>query len=119
MERRILKAMWRCDGNLEPLYEVEDKENEILVTFDLPRVRKESVEVHTTEDSLEVIARMHDTICWERWGSIQKNITFEVFRKQIRLPERANPEDASASFKNGILKVSLPKVQRKVVINIE
>ena len=119
MERDIINATWRCDGNLEPLCEVEDREDEILVTFDLPRVRKENVEINTTEDTVEVIAKMSDSICWERWGSIQKRITFEAFRKQIKLPEKTNPGKTTASFKNGILKITLPKMRKKVLIKIE
>ncbi len=119
MERRIIRATWGYDGNLEPLCEVEDKEDEILVTFDLPRVRKENVEINTTEDTVEVMAKMSDAICWERWGSIQKKITFQAFRKQIRLPEPIDQEKTSATFKNGILRINLPKVRKKVFIPIE
>jgi HSP20 family protein len=119
MERRIIRTTWGYDGNLEPLYEVEDKEDEISVTFDLPRVRKENVEINTTENTVEVIARMSDAVCWERWGGIQKRITFQALRKQIRLPEPIDPEKASALFKNGILRINLPKVRRKVLISIE
>ena len=119
IERRIIRTTWRYDGCLEPLYEMEDKEDEISVTFDLPRVRKENVEINTTENTVEVIARMSDAVCWERWGGIQKRLTFQAFRKQIRLPEPIDPERTSASFKNGVLKINLPKVRRKVMINIE
>jgi HSP20 family protein len=117
--RRMLKATWGYDGNLEPLYEVEDKEDAILVTFDLPRVRKENVEIYTTEDTVEIMAKMSDAVCWERWGGIQKRITFQAFRKQIRLPEKIEPEKAAASFKNGILRITLPKIRGKVFIPIE
>jgi len=119
IERRIIRTTWGYDGCLEPLYEVEDKEDAILVTFDLPRVRKENVEINTTENTVDVIAKMSDAVCWERWGSIQKRISFQAFRKQIRLPELVDPEKVSASFKNGILRINLPKVRRKVLINIE
>ena len=119
IERRIIKATWEHNGSLEPLYEVEEKEDEILVTFDLPRVRKENVEINTTEDTLEVIAKMSDAVCWERWGVVQKKITFQAFRKQIRLPASIEPENAHAAFKSGILRITLPKIRRKVVINIE
>jgi len=119
IERRILKATWGQNGDLEPLYEVEDKDDEILVTFDLPRVRKENVEINTTEDTVEVIAKMSDAVCWERWGVVQKQITFQSFRKQIRLPAPIDTEKAHASLRNGILRIKLPKVRRKVLIPIE
>nr|QNO54396.1 hypothetical protein JEICAKEA_00006 [Methanosarcinales archaeon ANME-1 ERB7] len=119
IERGITKAMWGYDGNLEPLYDVEDKGSEILVTFDLPRVKKEDVEINTTEDTVEVIAKMSNTICWERWGGVQKRITFQAFKKQIRFPVHIDPEKATASFKNGILRINLPKMRRAVLIGID
>ncbi|MHC1577645.1 MAG: Hsp20/alpha crystallin family protein [Candidatus Methanospirareceae archaeon] len=114
----IEKATWGYDGNLEPLYEVEEREDEFLVTFDLPRVRREDVEVNTTKDTVEVVARMSRAICWEHWGSVQRKITFQAFRKRIRLPEQVEPEKASAIFKKGILQINLPKARRKVVVPI-
>jgi HSP20 family protein len=119
IERRILRATWGHNGNLVPLYELEDENDAFLVTFDLPRVSKENVEINTTEDSVEVIAKMSNAVCWERWGIVQKEISFQSFRKQIRLPEPIEPEKAHASFKNGILRITLPKIRRKVQITIE
>jgi HSP20 family protein len=119
IERRILKATWEHNGNLEPLYEVEDKGDEILVTFDLPRVRKEDITIHTTEDTVEITAKMSNAVCWERWGVIQKKITFQAFRKHIKLSEPIEPERAEASFKGGVLRITLPKVRRKVLIKVD
>lgn len=118
MERGLLKATWGYNGNLEPLYEVDDLEDEILVTFDLPRVRKEDVEVHTTRDTVEVTARMSNAVCWARWGVVQKKIAFQSFRKQIRLPEPIEPDRAEATLKNGVLRISLPKARQKVSIKL-
>jgi HSP20 family protein len=119
IERRIIKATWGYDGNLEPLYDIEDKGDEIHVTFDLPRVRKEDVAINTTEDTVEVIAKMSNAVCWERWGGIQKRITFQAFKKQIRFLEHIEPEKTTASFKNGILRINLPKMRREVLIDVE
>ncbi len=119
IERRIIKATWGYNGNLEPLYEVEDTGDEIIVTFDLPRVKREDVEIHTTEDTLEVTAKMTEAVCWERWGSIQRQISFNRFRKQIKLPEPIEPDKASASFRNGILRIILPKKRNKVFIPVQ
>jgi HSP20 family molecular chaperone IbpA len=61
---------------------------------------------------------MSNAVCWERWGILQKKITFQAFRKQIKLPEPIEPERAEASFKSGILQITLPKVRRKVLIKV-
>ncbi len=79
---------------------------------------KENVEINTTGDTLEVIARVSNAVCWERWGAVQKKISFQAFRKQIRLPEPIEPDKAFASLKNGILRITLPKIRQKVLINV-
>ncbi len=119
IERRIIKATWGYNGDLEPLYELEDTGDEIIVTFDLPRVKRENVEINTTEDTVEITAKMSEAVCWERWGSVQRRISFTQFRKQIRLPEPIEPEKASASFRNGVLRIILPKKRRKVFIPVQ
>ncbi len=118
MERDLLKATWSYNGNLEPLCEVEDLEDLFLVTVDLPRVKKEDVEVHTTRNTLEVTARMSNAVCWEHWGVVQKKIAFQAFKKLIRLPEPIAPEQAEATLKNGVLRIALPKIRQKVSIKL-
>jgi HSP20 family protein len=115
----ILKSSWNRDGHLEPLSELENKADEIVVTFDLPRVRKEDIEINTTENTLEVIAQMSNAICWQRWGVVQRKVSFQSFRKLIQLPEPIEPEKVQASLKSGILTITLPKIRRKVPIRVE
>ncbi|MDF2956149.1 Hsp20/alpha crystallin family protein [Candidatus Alkanophaga liquidiphilum] len=119
MLKKDIWAMWRHDGCLEPLYEMENRENEIVVTIDLPYVRKDDIKVYVTENMLEVSAEMRSAVSWERWGSIQRRITFSRFKKQIHLPEKVNPDEVSATFKNGVLRITLPKVRRHVPIKVE
>ncbi len=119
LERILLRSSWNRDGNLEPLYELDNRADEIVVTFDLPRVRKEDIEINTTEHSLEVIAQMSNAVCWQRWGVVQRKVSFQSFKKQIRLPEPIEADKAHASLQSGILVITLPKVSRKVPIHVD
>ena len=117
-ERRILRSSWMQDGKLEPLHEIEDRGDAFVLTFDLPNVRKEDVEVKTTEDTVEVSARMQRAVCWERWGCVQRSVSFEAFKKTVRLPEKVNAEEAKATLKNGILQIILPKKKKRVSVPV-
>lgn len=116
----LMRPSWDATEKcLVPLVNIEDRNNEIIVTIDLPCVeRKEDIDLNVTEDNLEIIARMKKSIKWERWGTSQRHLEFETFRKFIRLPEKVDPEGARATFKNGILKVSLPKIRKRYAIKI-
>jgi HSP20 family protein len=106
----------RC---LEPLVEIENRENEIIVSVDLPCVeKKEDISLEVSEDTLEIRAALKRAIRWERWGVVQKNIEFTAFKKVVALPEKVKPEEATAIFKRGVLRVRLPKARRKFTLKI-
>jgi len=79
----------------EPLTDVfEDKES-IKLYVELPGVEKEDIQLNITEGKAEIKA---------------KN-----FYKLVDLPTRdADSEKASADYKNGVLKVTIPKVKKTV-----
>ncbi|MCP8308519.1 MAG: Hsp20/alpha crystallin family protein [archaeon] len=117
----LMSPSWDAVGKcLVPLINIEDKEDEIVVTVDLPCVEsKEDIDLNVTEDNLEIIAKMREAIKWERWGTSQRQFEFKAFRRLVRLPEKVNPEGSRAMFRNGILKVSLPKVRRRFAIKVQ
>jgi HSP20 family protein len=120
VEGAIVRPSWNsADRCLEPLVEIENRENEIIVTVDLPCVdKKEDISLEVSEDTLEIKATLKKAIRWERWGMVQKNIEFTAFKKIVTLPEKVKPEEASAVFKRGVLRVRLPKARRKFTLKI-
>jgi len=120
VEGAIARPSWNSvDRCLEPLVEIENRENEIIVTVDLPCVdKKEDISLEVSEDTLEIKATLKKAIRWERWGAVQKNIEFTAFKKVVTLPEKVKPEEATAVFKRGVLKVRLPKARRKYTLKV-
>lgn len=120
VEGAIFTPSWSSsDRCLEPLVEIENRENEIVVTVDLPCVdKKEDISLEVSEDTLEIRAALKKAIRWERWGMVQKNIEFIAFKKSVTLPEKVKPEEATAVFRRGVLKVRLPKARRKISLKI-
>lgn len=115
--RPLWRAAERC---LEPLVDVSITEDDVIVTVDLPCVlKKEDISLNVSEDSLEIKAVMHRNIRWDRWGTIQKEIGFDSFKKIVRLPAKVNPTKAKAKFRGGILTVILPRVRKKFTVKIK
>jgi HSP20 family protein len=77
----------------EPLTDVFDEEDEILVISEIPGVSEEGIAVCIKEDLLEISA-------------ISKNRTY---RKEMLLPVKGKQENLSYSYKNGILEVRIKK----------
>ncbi len=99
----------RC---LDPLVDLEDKKDEIIVTADLPCVEKDNIEVRVKEKELIIEARMDREMRFESWGGAHRKVSFNSFKKTISLPQEVDTDNVEAVFKNGILEVRLEK--RKV-----
>lgn len=93
---------------LKPLYRIEVSDEEVVVTFDLPCVEKDDVELDSTEDTLSVQAKMRRAISLQVGGPVQKWLEFERYSKKIRLPVKVDPNGATAEFSSGILTVRYP-----------
>ncbi|SFF85679.1 HSP20 family protein [Halopelagius inordinatus] len=90
--------------------DVADEDDEFVVVADLPGVEKEDIDLTITERVLTIEAT-HETD--EQHGSeeyIRRERRHESVRRTVRLPEDIVADEASASYNNGVLTVTLPKV---------
>lgn len=115
-EKPMLDFERRC---LEPLTEVKETLNEIIVTVDLPCVRKEEVKLHATENMLTIEASMYRKIKFDKLKAIYHETEFQSYHKVIKLSSLVDPESAKARFKDGILEVRLPKKYKAYNIKID
>jgi HSP20 family protein len=120
VDETAIRPSWSAvDRCLEPLVDVENHANDIIANIDLPCVeKKEDIKIFIGEDTLEVAAELKKAIKWERWGHVQKKIEFTSFKKTMRLPERVKPEVSQAVFKNGILRIRMPKTKKRVILKV-
>lgn len=90
--------------------DVADEDDEFVVVADLPGVEKEDIDLTITERVLTIEAT-HETD--RQQGSeeyIRRERRHESVRRTVRLPEDIVADEASASYNNGVLTVTLPKV---------
>ncbi|HEY9855238.1 MAG TPA: Hsp20/alpha crystallin family protein [Stenomitos sp.] len=95
-------------GMQGPAVDVFQRENEIVVEAELPGLDIKDVEINATENllTLQGTSQREAEVKEEnfyraerRWGS---------FFRSIELPAPIDPEQATASFKNGVLTVRAP-----------
>jgi len=84
----------RSKTNWSPAVDVKESDNSFTLTADIPGLTKKEVKVNVTDGILSISGEER------RYGS---------FSRTFNLPETVNEEDISASFKNGILSIELPK----------
>jgi HSP20 family protein len=77
----------------EPMVDVFDEENRILVIAELPGVSEEEIKVDIEGDILKLTASNKD----------------RRYAKEVLLPSKVKAESVKASYKNGILEITLKK----------
>lgn len=89
--------------------DVADTEEEFVVTADLPGFDKEEIDV-TVSDNVLSIEAMHESQSQEKEENyIRQERSRRSMSRSVRLPEPIDESDVSASYKNGVLTVTLPK----------
>lgn len=107
----------RC---MEPLTDIRETEDEIIMTVDLPFVTsKEDIELYVYEQAVEINAKTKRSIRWDRWGAHHKYMEFNHYRKVVELPVKVDPDNVKATFKAGILEIRIKKKKERIRVKLE
>lgn len=95
-------------SHMQPLLDVYESDNTIVASLDLPGVEKKDVEVSVSNGFL-TISGERKNISSE--GRIWQETSFGTFKRTFELTEAVVEDKIKAQFKNGVLKISLPKAE--------
>ncbi|SFR35290.1 HSP20 family protein [Halogeometricum limi] len=94
--------------------DVRDGDEEFVVVADLPGFEKEDIDLSIAKRSLTISASRdmsEDTESESDSGQyLRRERRHESMRRSLRLPEDVKADEASASYNNGVLTISLPKM---------
>jgi HSP20 family protein len=107
--RRSLRP-WRETGAelWEPEVELVQKNNELTIRADLPGLKREDVTVDITDHDITIQGERKHEKEEEREGYYRSERSYGSFCRVIPLPEGAISEQAKASFKDGVLEITMP-----------
>ena len=101
------------DGNdlllAQPRMNIEDTGNEIRVTAELPGVSEDDVQITLDDDMLIIAGEKRDEREVDDRDVRLVERVFGRFRRAIQLPFSPNPDQVQASFRDGILTITVPK----------
>jgi len=91
-----------------PALEMTERDHKLMVKVDLPGLKKEEVTVNVTRDGLAIEGeRTHEAEDKKNdWFTTER--TYGRFYRLVPLPEGVNYKEVSATFKNGVLEVTVP-----------
>jgi len=99
LEKEPISGKRKVRKTREPLVEVNEDQDQIIVIAEMPGVSKEDIELNATNRSLTI--------------STEKIVFGRSYFKEIDLPAAINSDYAKARYTNGILEVKLKKLKEK------
>ena len=103
--------------------DIEDLGKELLVKVDLPGITKKDIKLDISENSVEISARHKDESKKNNKNFLKKERTELSYYRVLPLPVKVLSGKAKAKLSDGILNVTIPKVnptkQKKNSITVE
>ncbi|MBN0986276.1 Hsp20/alpha crystallin family protein [Amphritea pacifica] len=101
-------------GDKVPAIDVHDGEGQYLVRVDLPGIKKEDISVSLENGVLSVSAESTRENTEEKDGKlIRQERRYGRFVRSLSVGADVDPAGIKASFENGVLSLTLPKVQEQ------
>ncbi len=110
-----------ADAAMMPPVDVIEDASGITLFADLPGVTKETLNLQLETNSLTIEGQVALTIPQDMESS-HAEVKVPRYRRTFTLSKELDGEKATAEFKHGVLKLSIPKAQhaqpRKIEINV-
>jgi len=101
-EPEVVSSLVRVD--------LENKDDEFVLTAELPGFEKDDIDVRVTDRTLRLEAEHAEETEAEEEGEYVKRERHRAsVARSISLPERVDADEISAAFNDGVLTVRLPK----------
>ena len=95
-----------------PAVEVLERDGRLVVRADVPGLQKDDVNVEIDDGHLVISGEPRQEHEDRQEGFYRTERTYGRFCRALALPEEADAEHAKATFKNGVLEISMPMTGR-------
>lgn len=106
--------VWRPLRELElkvPAVDVYEEGDDVVVKAELPGMTKDQIDVSLTDKTLTIKGEKRRTEEVKEKDYYRSERTFGAFTRTITLPVEVKADAATATFKDGVLEIRLPKTE--------
>jgi len=111
------------EGAWKPAVDIYETEDAVVITAELPGVNKEDVSIEVKGNILMLSGERCDVNTIDEENYYRKERCFGTFHRAFTLRDPVDPNKIKAKFKDGILKIEIPKPAqekpKKITVDIE
>lgn len=110
--RELMPSVMREQGELMPAFDIAEADDHFAVKADLPGIDPRDLDISLAGNVLTIRGEKKEEReeKSERYYSIERR--FGSFNRSFMLPSDVKEEGIEASYKNGVLRVTIPKSER-------
>ena len=96
-----------------PAAEIEETTDRIILKLEIPGLEAKDLDIKVTEQSISISGEKQSKTKKEEKGTIRSEFSYGKFERVISLPVHIQSDRVKAEYKNGILELTLPKVEKE------
>lgn len=104
-------AMFELNGNRLPKMDVLDRDSEIVVRAEIPGIDKKDMSISVTDKLLSIKGQSRSEKKEEKGDYHWQEISSASFARSVMLPGAVDTAKSTAVLKDGVLEVTLPKLE--------
>lgn len=110
-------------GEFNPRLDVTETDQEVKITAELPGLEEKDIDVSLSHDTLTISGEKKNEKEDKSENYYRLERSYGSFQRAIALPAEVDGDKVKATFKNGVLQITLPKLQtgdsvrKKIQIN--
>jgi len=95
-----------------PKVDVIDREAEVVVRAEVPGVEKDDLDISVSDNAVTIKGKTKREEKEEKGDYYRCEISSAAFARTIPLPSNVDTDKVSAQFKDGVLELTLPKIEK-------
>ena len=104
------------ENTFSPKINVYEKENQLIIDAEVPGVNKEDLKITLQDNILTIEGEKKNLLDEKEIKSFLTERIFGAFKRSFTLNEDIDSEKINAKFNNGILSITLTKVEEKTPV---
>jgi len=96
-----------------PAVNIKEDEKNFFLDLAIPGMDKKDLKIDINEDVLTISSESNNETSEERDGYKKKEFNYSSFCRSFYIPDNVNRDKIEANYKDGILTVSLPKMEEE------
>lgn len=101
-----------------PPVEIQDSGSEIVLRAQLPGLDAKDLDVQVTKDAVTLSGEYRSEDKAEEKGYFRSEFRYGAFQRVIPLPTHVQNDQVKAEYKDGILSLTLPKLEQAKVVKL-